>query len=94
MIDNRTNANLYNWREQSTDERNERLAKGDIQRLFELMPSQRYAYVIRKLVIEDCEPLNLAEDMQVTTANLYNIKRRAMAQLINVALNDIKKYGK
>ena len=32
--------------------------------------------------------------MNITTANLYNIKRRAMAQLTRVALNDIKEYGK
>ena len=32
--------------------------------------------------------------MNITTANLYNIRRRAMAQLTRVALNDIKKYGK
>ena len=34
------------------------------------------------------------EKMNITTANLYNIKRRSMAQLTRIALNDIKKYGK
>jgi hypothetical protein len=36
----------------------------------------------------------LAEEMGITTANLYNIKRRAMVQLTRAALNDIRKYGR
>ena len=36
----------------------------------------------------------LAQEMNITTANLYNIKRRAVAQLTRTALNDIKEYGK
>ena len=32
--------------------------------------------------------------MNITTANLYNIKRRSIAQLTRIALNDIKAYGK
>jgi hypothetical protein len=51
-------------------------------------------YVIRRLILEDCEPEELAREMNITTANLYNIKRRSMAQLTRIALNDIKKYGK
>ena len=69
-------------------------AKGDLQRLFAQMPNQRYAYVIKRLVIDDCEPEQLAKEMNITVANLYNIKRRAMLQLTRAALNDIKKYGK
>ena len=69
-------------------------AEGDLERLFIKMPNKRYVYVIRRLVLEDWEPEQLAEEMNVTTANLYNIKRRAMAQLTKVALKDIKEYGK
>jgi hypothetical protein len=36
----------------------------------------------------------LAKEMNITTANLYNIKRRAMAQLTRTALKDIEVYGK
>lgn len=50
--------------------------------------------VIRCLILEDWEPEQLAQEMNITTANLYNIKQRAMAQLTCVALNDIKEYGK
>jgi len=69
-------------------------AEGDIQRLFENMLTKRYVHVIQKLVLEEIEPEQLAQEMSITTANLYNIKRRAMAQLTRAALNDIKEYGK
>jgi len=66
----------------------------DIERLFRAMPTKRYVQVIRRLILEDCEPDTLAQEMNITTANLYNIKRRSMAQLTRIALNDIKEYGK
>lgn len=66
----------------------------DVQRLLEAMPNRRYAMVIRKLMIEECAPEELAAEMHITTDNLYNIKRRAMMQLMQVALNDIHAYGK
>lgn len=66
----------------------------DMEMLLSLMPSRRYVYVIRRLILEECEPDELAQEMNITMANLYNIKRRAMAQLTRIALNDIKKYGK
>ena len=72
----------------------DKAAEFDIERLFEAMPTKRYVEVIRRLILEDCEPEVLAQEMNITTANLYNIKRRSMAQLIRIALNDIKEYGK
>ena len=66
----------------------------DLERLFQAMPTKRYVQVIRRLILEDCDPEELALEMNITTANLYNIKRRAMAQLTRIALNDIKAYGK
>lgn len=66
----------------------------DVQRLLDAMPNKRYAYVIRKLIIEEYFPEELAAEMHITTDNLYNIKRRAMMQLMQVALNDIRAYGK
>lgn len=62
--------------------------KEDLQRLMEIMPNRRYAFVIQKLIIEDMEPQQLAEEMGVTTANLYNIKSHAIKQLTIVALNN------
>lgn len=80
--------------EEPADEENGVVTKSDVQRLLELMPSERYAYVIKKLLIEDVEPSKLACEMEITTANLYNIKHRAMAQLISVTLNDLREYGR
>lgn len=67
-------------------------ARMDLQRLFDLMPNKRYVYIIQKLVLEDMEPERLAEELNITVDNLYNIKRRAMTQLTRVALNDIRVY--
>lgn len=92
MIDDASNETPYNERFQTADL--ETATKGDLERLFDNMPNKRYVYVIRRLVLEDWEPEQLAQEMNITTANLYNIKRRAMAQLTRVALNDIKEYGK
>jgi len=66
----------------------------DVQRLLDAMPNKRYVVVIRKLMIEEYSPEELAAEMHITTDNLYNIKRRAMMQLMQVALNDIRYYGK
>ena len=66
----------------------------DVQRLLIAMPNKRYAAVIQKLMIDEYTPEELAAEMHITTDNLYNIKRRAMMQLMQVALNDIRNYGK
>ena len=84
----------YDGHSQTADTEREMTAEGDLKRLFESMPNKRYVYVLRRLVLNDWEPEQLAKEMKITTANLYNIKRRAMAQLTRAALNDIKEYGK
>ncbi len=94
MIDNNSQSPPYDEQELINDEATEEVTKGDLERLFKQMPTQRYAYVIRMLLIEEIEPIKLAEEMGITIENLYNIKHRAMAQLTRVALNDIKEYGK
>lgn len=94
MIDDTSQETHYDGRSQTADTDKDMTAEGDMERLFDNMPSKRYVYVIRRLILEDWEPEQLAHEMNITTANLYNIKRRAMAQLTRVALNDIKEYGK
>ena len=69
-------------------------AGDDLERLFGLMPNERYVMVIKRLVLEDENPERLAREMNITVANLYNIKRRAIAQLARVALKDIQEYGR
>lgn len=94
MIDDTSQETPYDGRQQTADSEKDMTAEGDMERLFDNMPSKRYVYVIRRLILEDCEYEDLAKEMNITTANLYNIRRRAMAQLTRVALNDIKEYGK
>ena len=94
MIDDTSQETPYDGRQQMADSETDMTAEGDMERLFNNMPSKRFVYVIRRLILEDWEYEDLAKDMNITTANLYNIRRRAMAQLTRVALNDIKKYGK
>lgn len=69
-------------------------ARSDLERVFNFMQNKRYVYVIKKLVLEDVKPEQLAQELGVTTANLYNIKWRAMLALTEAALKDIKHYGK
>ena len=56
------------------------------------MKNKRYAYVIQQLIMNDMEPEELAKAMNITTANLYNIKRRAMAEFTEVAQKDVMYY--
>lgn len=94
MIDNTSKDTPYKGERRIADFDKNMTAEGDMERLFDNMPNKRYVHVIRRLVLEDCEPEQLAEEMNITVANLYNIKRRAILQLTRAALNDIKKYGK
>lgn len=60
--------------------------KIDVARLLALMENQRYADVIRHLILQDEEPEKYAERIGVTVDNLYNIKRRAIAALSRIAI--------
>lgn len=67
-------------------------AKMDLDNLLGQMKNQRYAKVIRCLMLDDLTPEEVAKELNVTTDNLYNIKRRAMNALTEVALKDKKYY--
>ena len=94
MIDDNSKGTPYEEQGSAMESLSDFTAEYDMEHLFELMPTKRYVHVIRRLILEDCEPEVLAKEMNITTANLYNIKRRAIAQLIRIAFNDIKEYGK
>lgn len=93
MIDDDRPETPYDEQERAAQQ-SDTSAEYDLERLFEAMPTKRYVLVIRRLILEDHEPERLAREMNITTANLYNIKRRAIAQLTRIALNDINEYGK
>lgn len=58
----------------------------DVESLLRQMNNQRYALVIHLLMIEEKSPEEVAKQLSITVANLYNIKRRAMKALVEVAL--------
>ncbi len=60
--------------------------KIDVVQLLALMENQRYADVLRHLILQDEEPEKYAESIGVTVDNLYNIKRRAIAALSRIAI--------
>lgn len=66
----------------------------DIENLLKLMTNRKYAYVIRRLVLHDAEPKIVAEELRTNVDNLYNIKKRALASLTDLALKEIGKYEK
>lgn len=65
----------------------------DTERLLGAMNNVRYVIVIRELCLSERDPAEVAEEMGITVANLYNIKKRALASLTKVALKDIKHYA-
>ena len=94
LIDDSSQATPYDERRQIAASETDMTAETDLEQLFEAMPNKRFVHVIRRLVLEGQEPNQLANEMGITTANLYNIKRRAMVQLTRAALKDIEVYGK
>ena len=68
------------------------LANMDLDSLLGKMKNQRYAMVIRLLMIDGLTPEDVASQLSITVANLYNIKRRAIVSLTEVALKDKKHY--
>lgn len=57
----------------------------DVERLLSQMSNKRYVYVIRRLILQEAEPQKVADELGVTVDNLYNIKKRALTNLIQIA---------
>ena len=90
VIENASHEPLYiSERQQpSYDTARHTEAQLEVEQLLELMGNERYQTVIRRLCLADEAPDEVARSMGVTVANLYNIKRRAMALLAQTALNN------
>jgi hypothetical protein len=69
-------------------------ARMDVEHLFSVMPNKRYVYVIRRLILEEADPRIVAEELQTNVDNLYNIKKRAISALTEIALKEVEKYEK
>lgn len=53
----------------------------DIRAALQKMPNERYRMIIEALDLREVHPETLAEEMNITVDNLYNIHRRARVQL-------------
>ena len=56
------------------------------------MPNKRYAYAIKRLILDDADLKTVACELRVNIDNLYNIKKRAITALTEIALNEMEKY--
>lgn len=93
LIDTQSGIPPYTGDEPYDDEyRND--AKMDIETLLSRMTNKRQVYVLRRHFIDDIDEPTLAKELGVKVSNLYNIKKRAMTALSEVALTDIQQYGK
>ncbi|MBO7270536.1 MAG: sigma-70 family RNA polymerase sigma factor [Bacteroidales bacterium] len=94
MIDMEPREPLSNEPEASYDKSGAISAAIDVRRLLGMMPNKRHVYVLQRLLLDDAEPKEVAEELQVTVDNLYNIKKRAMAALTQMVLFETGKYEK
>ncbi|MBO5832345.1 MAG: sigma-70 family RNA polymerase sigma factor [Alistipes sp.] len=61
-------------------------ARMDVESLFGSMKNERYATVLRRLIMDDAAPEDVAQEMGIKVDNLYNIKKRAIAALMRIAI--------
>lgn len=65
------------------------ITKMDVATLLNLMPNDRYRFVVRSLVLEERERKEVALEMGITIENLDNIKSRALKQLAEIARKEM-----
>ena len=96
LIDNESKDTLLDRvaQNETIDTEKKMIAKVDIEHLLSLMPNKRYAYVIRRLVLQEAEPKAVAKELLTNVDNLYNIKKRAIAAMTEIVLKEIEKYEK
>ncbi len=92
MIENESNEALLDKADckESPYDGMRRMSLVDLNFLFRRMRNKRQVYVIRRIVLEDAEPEKVAKELSVTVDNLYNIKKRAIAALTEIALVEAK----
>ena len=62
----------------------------DVRKMLSLMRNPRHRLVIQRLLLDGYEYKELAEELDTSVANLYNIKKRAMTEFTAIVL---KEYG-
>ena len=81
MIETASIDTLYSYQADSGTSSDRLESVIDVRAALMRMPNSRYRYVIEALDIREIPPEDLAKEMNITTANLYNIHRRALQQL-------------
>ena len=81
LIDSTSSISQNNQKEQTHSTALSIEQRIDIHEVLKKMPNERYQKVIEKLDLQDVLPEKLAKEMNITVDNLYNIHRRALAQL-------------
>lgn len=81
LIENDSDETLNKRRERGFSAHRAMDRRIDIRKALAVMPNERYRMVITALDLRDVSPEQLAERMEITVDNLYNIHRRALAQL-------------
>lgn len=78
----------------TVDGEKQMMVKMDIEYLLSLMQNRRYVYAIRRTVLQEADPKIVAQELGTNVDNLYNIKKRAIAALTEIALKEVEKYEK
>lgn len=95
LIDENTKETPYDRGdvESSYEPSNKVAIRLDIAKLLSLMENQRYAEVLRHLILYDEEPACYANEIGVSVDNLYNIKKRAITAFSQIAIK-FYSYGR
>ena len=95
MIENTSQETLFNTiaNTQCTNDDVKIISEIDEKRLLHVMTNRRFAYVLKRLIVEQEDPKIVAEELNVTVANLYNIKKRAIISLTTILLNENQSNG-
>lgn len=91
MIDSHRNLPIDNIEERMVmfqQTQVEKMIATDIKNAIGLVKPPRNAQILKALIIDEEEPAAVAKRFDVTVDNLYNIKRRALAKLIQEHLQD------
>lgn len=96
LIDTTTQSTLLDSaaRKEDADCQAKITAKIDLEYMLSLMPNKREVYVIRRLILDEAKPIDVARELNVKVSNLYNIKSRAIEALTDIALKEVERYEK
>jgi len=92
MIEERSNEPLSPIEDTALDTVSKINARVDMELLLTELAQKhkRQAYVLQRIIIEDAEFDTVAKELNVTKANLYNIQKRAIEELTEIALENKK----